>query len=124
MCDAGCVFLGRRHELPDGLRVYLRLPHPGDGSRMRDLHLRVGLPVDELELSRVARFDPRRGVTICATVLVGTKELLVGYATAEVAPSRVASSPTIVVDDRLAPGLGALLARALHDRLAAARHVA
>jgi hypothetical protein len=118
------VLLDHRYTLPNGLRVLLRLPHPGDGARLRELHLRVGLPADELDLSRIARFDPRRGVTICATVLVGTKELLVGYATAEVAPSRVAATPTVVVDDRLAPGLGALLTQALHDRLAAARRVA
>jgi len=114
------VLLGRRHSLPNGLRVCLRLPHPGEGRRLRELHLRIGREADELDLSRIARFDPHRRVTICATVLAGTAEVLVGYATAEI--DRAA--PAVVVDERLAPGLRTLLGQALKDRLAAARHVA
>ena len=79
-----------------------------------------------LEAARAARLP---GATIDdvlarADEMAGQVELLVGYATAAVDPSPAGATSTIVVDDRLAPGLGALLTQALHDRLAAARHVA
>ena len=70
------VLLTRTHPLPDGTRVRLRLPQPGDRAGLTALHDRLGAPLDDMRMSRILRFDPRACVSVCATILDGKAELL------------------------------------------------
>ena len=111
--------LHRPTTLPNGLRIRLRLPGPSDRARLLGLCQRIGLPVDELALSRMTRFDPRRRTAVCATCFALSGETVVGYA----AIDRWADEPDLVLaDEDLAPGVGEVLAAAV--RRHATRRVA
>lgn len=103
--------------LPDGSRVRLRLPQAADRPRLRELHERLGLACDEVELARALRFDPLERTVLCASVWTGTQELLAGWAAAD----RGAVQPELLLaDETLAPGIALLLTRTLAERAAAA----
>jgi hypothetical protein len=101
-----------------GLRVRLRLARRGDERPLVDLLLRIGVEAHELEVGRLVRFDPRRRVVICATALIGGREVVVGVGAIDFG----AGTPdTLIVDRALAPGVDVLLIDALMGRLAASR---
>ena len=104
--------LTRTHTLPNGLRVRLRFPHAGDRRALRDLHGRLDLPVDELELRRALRHDRREHVAVCAIGWLGREERLVGFAAGDVGG---ADPPLLVADREVAPRLEELLVAALAD---------
>lgn len=104
--------------LPDGRRVRLRFPQVSDHARIVHLHDRLGISVDEIELARALRFDPRTRTVLCATVWDGERETIVGWAAAE----RGATDLDLVLaDEAVTPGIGDLLRGALtaHVRTAA-----
>jgi hypothetical protein len=113
------VLLTRSHPLPDGSRVRLRLPHAADREGLVALHERLGAPLDDVRMTRILRFDPRACLSVCATMLNGTTEVLVAYGHVD---SDGASS-LVVADEMLAPGVSELVRAALHER-ATSRHVA
>jgi hypothetical protein len=108
------VLLDTTTQLPDGVRIRLRLPHATDLDGMRALHDRLGLKADELDVARALRFDPRRRAIVCATAWLGGAEAIVGYG----AISFDRSTPDLlVVDEALAPGLRALIETLLLDQV-------
>jgi hypothetical protein len=113
------VLLTRSHPLPDGNRVRLRLPHAGDREGLIALHDRLGAPLDDMRMTRILRFDPRACVSVCATMLSGLTEVLVGYGHVD----RDGASSLVVADESLAPGVTQLVRAALAERTES-RHVA
>lgn len=113
------MLLTRTHPLPDGTRVRLRLPQAGDRAGLVALHDRLGAPLDALRMARILRFDPRACVSVCATVLTGTAELLVAYGHVD----RDGTSSLVVSDESAAPGVTELVRAALAERTES-RHVA
>lgn len=107
--------------LDDGTRVRVRLPHRTDRSALPELHERLGQPVDELELARLLRFDPRTRVVACLTGWDGTTQHLLGYGAIDVGE---AEPHLLVVDLEGAPGAQAVLADALRLRARRLRAVA
>ncbi len=101
------------------MRVRLRFPRRSDHARLHALLCRLGLEADDLAVSRTLRFQPRDRTVICASVFVGSREVLVGFAAGE----RDADTPDLVlVDESAAPGLRGLLEGTA--RAHASRHVA
>jgi len=111
------VLLTRTHPLPDGTRVRLRLPQPGDRAGLTALHNRLGAPLDDVRMSRILRFDPRACLSVCATILDGKAELLVAYGHVD----RDGEGSLVVADELLAPGVTELLEAALAQRTHARR---
>ncbi len=103
--------------LPDGTRIRLRLPHAADRIGVAELSQRLGLEADDLEIARALRFDPRTGTALCATVWVDGRETLVAFGTAARGTGRV---DTVLADERVAPGAGAIVGAALAAHAAAA----
>ena len=103
--------------LLDGRRARLRYPHAADREGIAALHARLGLRAYEVELARALRFDPRTRVVLCVTTWLDGHETVVGWATA--ARGRT-TADTILVDEALAPGAGALLRDALDANAAVA----
>jgi hypothetical protein len=68
--------------LPDGTRVRIRLPHASDRAAVAEL---LDVPHDDLAVTRVLRFDPRRRAAACATVFCGGVEELVAYGSIDLA---------------------------------------
>jgi len=117
------VLLNHSTTLPGGLRVGVRLPRPSDRLALRALHGRLGLPVDDLEVTRLMRHDPRRRAAIVATAWTAEGQLLLGFAAGDVG----AGGPDVLLADPLAgPELDELLRAALAERTGPARrpHVA
>jgi hypothetical protein len=108
------VLLTRTHPLPDGTRVRLRLPQPGDRAGLTALHERLGAPLDDMRMRRILRFDPRACLSVCATVLDGRTEVLVAYGHVD----RDVSGSLVVADELLAPGVKELVEAALQERAA------
>src|SRR5262245_44154574 len=106
------VLLTRTHPLPDGTRVRLRLPQPGDRAGLIALHERLGAPLDDMRMTRILRFDPRACLSVCATTLNGTSELLVAYGHVD----RDGTGSFVVADELLAPGVTELVEAALTGR--------
>lgn len=99
--------------LPDGSRVRLRLPQAADRPRLTELHARLGLAHDDLDIARELRFDPRERSVICAIVWDGAHELLAGWAGAD----RGEATPDLLLaDESRAPGVTQLLLEALAER--------
>jgi hypothetical protein len=109
------VLLTRTHPLPDGTRVRLRLPQPGDRPGLVALHERLGAPLDDVRMSRILRFDPRACVSVCATMLFGKTDLLVAYGHVD----RDGRASLVVADEVIAPGVTELVASALAERIEA-----
>jgi hypothetical protein len=93
--------------------VRLRLARPGDEPAIRALAGEHGTEPDSLSVQRLLRFDRRR-LVICATALVGGREVLVGVGAIELEPG--AQPDSLLVDDQVTDGLGELLGAALSGR--------
>jgi hypothetical protein len=107
--------------LPGGQRLRLRMPHAQDRARLRELSERLGAGLDDLQLSRALRFDPRERMALVALVLVDRSEELVGYAAME----RCATDPELVLaDDARAPGAAVVLEQTLRAHGERARRIA
>jgi hypothetical protein len=105
--------VGRSYQLDDGPRVRLRMVGPRDAAAISSLLERQGLEVDELELARLLRFDPRRRAVICASALIGPTETIVALGAIDLD----AQSPDMVIADAAAgEGLRELVANALTSR--------
>jgi hypothetical protein len=102
--------LDRSTQLPNGMRVRLRLPHGTDRPGLRELHARAGVPIDDVGLTRLLRVDPRRRAAIVATAWVGGRETVAGFAVGDV----YAEDPELVVAD---PAFGIALPRVLGQGL-------
>jgi hypothetical protein len=104
----------RTYPIENGPRVRLRLAWRGDAAAVRDLLARRGLEAADLDLSRLLSFDPLRRVVLCAFAPIDGAETLVGIGAIDLAAG--AEPDTLVVDERLAGGLSALLGDALLSR--------
>lgn len=103
--------------LPDGSRVRVRLPQAADRERLAALHVQLGIALDELDLARELRFDPRRRTVICAVVWDAGVERLAGWAAAD----RDATAPDLLLaDEATVPGV----TQVLRDAIAAAASAA
>jgi len=103
--------------LPDGRRARLRYPQAADREGIAALHARLGVRADDVELARTLRFDPRTRLVLCATTWVDGHEIVVAWAAAA---RGHAIAHTILADETLAPGVGALVRSALAARARAA----
>jgi hypothetical protein len=114
--DPGAL-LARSYELPNGLRVCLRLARVRDQGAIEQLFARTGRPVGDLEIARAVRSDPRQQVAICATALVGYTETVLGFGAIAVAAAGDPAGPRpwlLVVDET--EGLATLLTGGLIGR--------
>jgi len=111
------VRLDATTSLPDGRRLRLRLPQPSDRDRIATLHERLGVRLDDLELSRALRFDPLRRAVVCAVVWEDDHEAVVGWAAADRASATVEH---VLTDEAAAPGVSRLLVEALSEHARAA----
>ena len=112
--DPGAL-LATSYTLERGPRVCLRLVRPRDLDGVRRLLERRGIEPDELGLARLVRAHPRRTLVICATALVGAREMVVGIGAIDLA-STPAQPTWVVVDEELTEGLEQLLCDALLGR--------
>ncbi len=97
----------------------LRLPQLRDAPAIRELLRSQGRGPEELEAARLVRFDPRRRLVICATVLLDSREAMVGIGAIDLAPGGQIRPDTLVADAEQAEGLDELLTRALIGRATA-----
>jgi hypothetical protein len=113
--------LDTHHTLPEGTRLRLRLPQIRDRVGLVDLLTRLGLDADDLDVARILRFDPRGRTVVCATVWTGTTETMVGI----VAGAKDGRGPDLLVaDERLTPGVTAVLQDVLRDTARAGHRAA
>ena len=86
---------------------------PRDAGAIRSLFEREGLEVDDLELARLVRFDPRCRAVVCASALLGSTETIVAIGAIDLD----AQTPDMVITDaEVGGGLRDLLADALMSR--------
>lgn len=111
--DAGAL-LSRSYALSAGPRVRLRLARRSDLPGVRALLEQRDVPVSEMALTRLLRYDPRSRAVICATAPLNGTEAIVGIGAIHLRP--YAEPDTLVVDERLTRGLAELLASALVAR--------
>ncbi len=112
--DPGAL-LARHYVLPRGPRVCLRLARIRDRDGLEALFAGQGISIDELELARLVRSDPREHLLICATALTEAGETIVGAGVIELDGGD--REPTVVVvDGSRTEGLGDLLTGALTGR--------
>jgi hypothetical protein len=107
------LLLVHYHPLPRGPRVRLRLAQSRDLAGIRELLERTGVLLEELELARMVRSDPRRRVIICATALLDSAERVIGVGALDV---EAAAPELLIVDRELTDGLDELLSEALLER--------
>jgi hypothetical protein len=113
--DPGAL-LGHSFSLEGGPRVRLRLARIRDLPAIATLFERRGIVADELERARLVRVDPRERIVICATALIGSGETIVGIGAIDIEKQAALEPSVLVVDDRVAHGLDALLRSALIGR--------
>src|SRR5690242_15920580 len=105
--------VGRSYQLGNGPRVRLRMVVPRDAPAIRALLERQGLELDDLDLARLVRFDPRCRAVICASALIGPTETIVALGGIDLD----AQTPDIVMADADAgEALPELMADALMSR--------
>lgn len=109
MFDPGAL-MARHYALADGPRVCLRLARVRDRDGIQRLHEANGIAIDELELARLVRFDPRRRLVICATALLNGSETIVGIGAMELDGEL---APWLLLVDARAEGLHELVQGAL-----------
>jgi hypothetical protein len=102
--------VGRSYQLGNGPRVRLRMVGPRDATAVRALLERQGLDVDDLELARLLRFDPRCRAVICASALIGPTETIVALGAIDLD----SQSPDMVIAD---PDAGQALRELVADAL-------
>jgi hypothetical protein len=86
---------------------------PRDAEAITAFLERQGLTVDELELARMLRFDPRCRAVICASALIEGRESIVAVGAIDLD----AHTPDIILAERdQAEHLGELLSTALCSR--------
>ena len=106
------MLLNSTTTLPDGARLRVRLPQAIDRAGLRALHERLGLHLEDLDIARVLRFDPRAVTVGCASVWDGATETVVGYGA--IYPH--AEDPHLLVcDEAAAPGVRDALTDALRE---------
>ncbi len=86
---------------------------PRDSSAIRAFLAEQGLGIDELELARWLRFDPRRRAVICASALMEGREAIVAVGGIDLDRS---TPDTLVVAEDSERALRALLVGALGGR--------
>jgi hypothetical protein len=107
--------LTRTHGLVDGLRVHLRLARRGDAEAVRALLARRGIEPDEAAIRGLLDFHPADRAVLCAFAPLGGSPTLVGIAAVDLAAGP--EPDTLVVDERLARGVGELLISELDARV-------
>ncbi len=117
--DPGAL-LARTYALEGGLRVCLRLARISDLAGIEELLAAHDAPVDDVNVGRLVRSDPRLVVVLCATALVDSAEQVVGVGAIDVEAGEPEPS-LLVVDERVTDGLDELLHAALLGRAAALR---
>jgi hypothetical protein len=117
------AILTRTFALDGGPRVQLRLARLSDLAAVRALLERRGVGATDLDLRRLLAYDPWRRAVLCAFAPLGGVPTLVGLGAIDLRAD--AEVDTLVVDDRVAAGLGPLLGEVLEHRAQAhARRVA
>jgi acetyltransferase len=124
LVDPGAM-LATTHELDDGSRVRLRLTRPSDGPLVRAFleglspetrgRRFLSSPPDVTdELVRHFTFyDPRERLMLAATMLVDSRERIVGFADAAFLATGLAEIGLVVGDDSQGQGLGKVLSEAV-----------
>jgi hypothetical protein len=107
--------LARTHALTDGLRVSLRLARRGDLDAVRDLLARRGIEPGDVAVRALLDFHPAERAVLCAFAPLGGSPTLVGFAAVDLAEGP--EPDTLVVDERLAGGIGELLVAELAERV-------
>jgi len=111
--------MSQTYALARGPRVRLRLAGRGDAAAIIALLVRCDLSPEQLELSRLVRFDPRRRAVLCALALIDSRETLVGLGAIDLDGNPATEPDVLVVDERITEGLQDLLVAALAGRAAA-----
>ena len=106
--------LRRTFPLADGPRVRLRLARRGDAAAVEALLAARGLAASEHEILRLLAYDPAERIVLCAFAPLGGADTLVGIGAIDLAAG--AEPDTLVVDERLADGVGELLGGVLIAR--------
>jgi hypothetical protein len=108
--DPGAL-LARYHPLPRGPRVCLRLARRRDLAGIADLYARQGIALHELSLARLVSFDLLDMLVLCATALIGSRDMVLGVGAIEL--HRPTEPTLVVVDEDETDGLAELLSGAL-----------
>jgi hypothetical protein len=86
---------------------------PRDAVAIRALLKRQGLELDDLELARLVRFDPRCRAVVCASALIGPTETIIALGAIDLD----AQTPDmVIVDAESGEELRELVADALTSR--------
>jgi hypothetical protein len=116
------LLLAHSYSLTDGGRVRLRIARARDAAGIRELIARNGVSLDELEVARLTRFDPRQRFVVCVTRLLAGREQVVGVGAIALGAEATAEPELLVVDEELGDSVAELLRGALVSRaLASAR---
>jgi hypothetical protein len=107
--------LTRTHGLVDGVRVHLRLARRGDLPAVRALLDRRGIEADDGTLRALLDYHPADRAVLCAFAPLGGSPTLVGIGAIDLAAGH--EPDTLVVDERLARGVGELLVSELDARV-------
>ena len=113
MSPADTSPLRRVFPVPGGPDVRLRLAGPADAPAAQALLARRGVSVDALELRRLLAYDPARRTVLCAFAPIDGTDTMVGFGAIDAGED---APDTLVVDERLAGGLGEVLGRVLIER--------
>jgi hypothetical protein len=95
--------------------VCLRLARIGDRRGVEELLRKADRPVEEFELARLLRADPRRMVVIVATGFADGGHRVLGFGAIEIRQD-AAQPALLVVDEQRTEGLDQLLCDALAGR--------
>jgi hypothetical protein len=98
--------------------VRLRLPQGHDLPGIAALLRAAGRECDQLELARLLHAHPRHRLVICATALLGAREVVAGVGAIELT-APIGEPQLVVVARELTDGLDALLHQALIGRASA-----
>ena len=91
----------------------LRMVGPRDAGAIRSLLSHQGLDLDELELARLVRFDPRCRAVVCASALIGPTETIVGIGAIDLDGQ---TPDLVLVDNEAGEDLRQLVVSALVSR--------
>jgi hypothetical protein len=105
--------LRRTFPVPGGPAVRLRMAGPSDRAAVHALLGRRDVDASELDVRRLLSFDPARRHVLCAFAPLEGHDTLVGLGAIDVGGD---APDVLVVDERLARGLGEVLGRVLTER--------